>query len=176
MPMGADLARLKCDWRDSCTFSECRSQEYTHKSTIGQHCLDEARGESGAIEGALVFRHADELVHDRLRLDDVVRPLVVVRVLQLLCLLPEQRLQEITPKTSDQNRTRADSLNCLTFHSVVLMNSSMFISFVSRFEFRSRRKYKSMTRTPTSFPRSCSLQIQRKLVEESKAIGKNMLT
>lgn len=47
-----------------------------------------------------------------------------------------------------------------TFHSVVLMNNSMLMSFVSRFEFLSRTKYKSMTRMPTSLPKSCNLKIE----------------
>lgn len=37
------------------------------------------------------------------------------------------------------------------------MNSNILINFVSRFEFRSRTKYRSITRVPTSLPSSCNL-------------------
>ena len=54
--------------------------------------LDDAGGEGGAVEAALVLRHRDEPVHQRLLLDDVERLLVVVRALKLIGLLSEQVL------------------------------------------------------------------------------------
>ena len=49
--------------------------------------LDDAGGEGGAVQTALVLRDGDESVDQRLLLDDVIRPLVVVSVLQLICFL-----------------------------------------------------------------------------------------
>ena len=57
-----------------------------------QHSFDDPGGESGAVQRPLVLRHRDELVHQRLFLDDVVGLLVVVGVLKLVGLLPEERL------------------------------------------------------------------------------------
>ena len=62
-----------------------------------QHGLDDAGGEGGAVEAALVLRHRDEPVDERLLLDDVERLLVVVRPLKLVGLFAEQGLQGIYP-------------------------------------------------------------------------------
>ena len=59
--------------------------------------LDDAGGEGGAVEAALVLRHRDEPVDERLLLDDVERLLVVVRPLKLVGLFAEQGLQGIYP-------------------------------------------------------------------------------
>ena len=48
-----------------------------------QNSLDYSGSESRAVQGALVFRHRDELVHQRLFLNDVVR-LVFIGMFKLV--------------------------------------------------------------------------------------------
>ena len=55
-------------------------------------CLDDAGGEGGAVEAALVLGHGNEPVDERLLLDDVEGLLVVVGALQLVGLFAEQGL------------------------------------------------------------------------------------
>ena len=48
----------------------------------------------GTVEAPLVLRDGDKCVDQGLLLDDVVGPLVVIGVLQLVSLLPEQSLPQ----------------------------------------------------------------------------------
>lgn len=61
------------------------------------------------------------------------------------------------------------------FHNVVFMKSNILINLVSRLEFRSRTKYRSITRIPTSFPRSRSLDYLNEMSLDSSNIF-NMYT
>ena len=52
-----------------------------------QHSLYNAGNEGSTVKATLVLRDGDKRVDQWLLLDDVIRPLVVVSVLQLICFL-----------------------------------------------------------------------------------------
>ena len=54
-----------------------------------QHRLDNPGHKGGTVEAALVLGDGDKGVDQRLLLNDVIRPFVVIGVLELVSLLPE---------------------------------------------------------------------------------------
>ena len=55
-----------------------------------QNSLNNPSHKGSAVEAALVFGDGDEGVDQRILLNDVIRPLVVIGVLQFVSLLPKQ--------------------------------------------------------------------------------------
>lgn len=87
-----------CQWavtlqgwkRENMFFSVCfKYSVLTYETAVCEHRLDNACYETRTVQGSFVLGHADEHVYERLLLDDVVRPLVVVSMLQLLRFLSE---------------------------------------------------------------------------------------
>lgn len=71
------------------------SRDLGGESAVCEHGLHDAGGEGGAVQAAVLFGHGDVGVDERLLLDDVVRLVVVVGLLQFVRLLPKQRLPDV---------------------------------------------------------------------------------
>lgn len=74
-------------------------RDFGREAAVSQNGFHYAGGEGGAVQCAVLFRHGDERVHQRLLLDDVVRLVVIVGLLQLVRFLTEQRLPHVHLQT-----------------------------------------------------------------------------
>lgn len=79
--------------------------DFGGEAAVSEEGLHHASGEGGAVQRAVLFRHGYERVHQRLLLDDVVRLVVVVGLLQLVCFLTEQRLPHGHLQTTHKSNT-----------------------------------------------------------------------
>lgn len=66
--------------------------DFGGEAAVCEDGLHDARREGGTVQTAVLLGHRDVGVDERLLLDDVVSLVVVVGLLQLVRLLPEQRL------------------------------------------------------------------------------------
>merc|ERR1712110_566841 len=66
------------------------SADFCGKVCSIQNSLNNPSHKGSAVEAALVFGDGDEGVDQRILLNDVIRPLVVIGVLQFVSLLPKQ--------------------------------------------------------------------------------------
>lgn len=69
--------------------------DFSWKSTVGQNGLNDAAREGCTVQRAVLFRHGDVRVNQRLFLNDVVGLVIIVGLLQFVCFLPKQGLPYI---------------------------------------------------------------------------------
>lgn len=111
--------------------------------------------EGSAVEISLILRDRDELVDQGFLLNEVVCPLIIIGVLQLVSLLPIERLKMINSILIKCNLT--GRLSWLTFQTVDLMKMRIWSNLISRFPPFSLITSKSSIRMPTCCPKSDNL-------------------
>lgn len=77
MPVGSDLSR---------------------EAAVCEDGLHDARSEGSAVQAAVLLGHRDVRIDKRLLFYDVISLVVIVGLLQLVSLLPKQRLPDINLK------------------------------------------------------------------------------
>lgn len=71
------------------------SSDLGGEAAVREHGLHDAGGEGGAVQAAVLFGHRDVRVDQWLLFNDVISLVVVVGLLQLVGLLPKQRLPHV---------------------------------------------------------------------------------
>lgn len=74
------------------------SSDLGREAAVCEDGLHDARGEGSAVQAAVLLGHRDVRIDKWLLLYDVVSLVVIVRLLQLVSLLPKQRLPDINLK------------------------------------------------------------------------------